>query len=294
MSVVALVSLISLHATTALVAAGLTVSSLTATVTGATNATPIVVTTAAPHSLNEGAHVVITGVAGNTAANNLDADGVTHNAWYASAVDATRIALYSVDGATGALVPSVGSGAYTSGGTLNVAFTDQRILLGRQHSSELSYPPRILFIPTSSEFGPRSISSASRVSGAPSAEQRTQVQQRSIATDTKTFQVQVWGAAATPAPDADFDSTEVLYQQIVRSAALLLPGIHTVGGGEWVDQTATESQLIKAGHLFVFSLAIATPVTDRVLLYVPALTVPAPTTRMDPNDGSTPEVGCTG
>jgi hypothetical protein len=72
-------------------------------VTAATNATPIVLTATA-HGFTNGDIIVVGGVGGNTAANNI---------WKASAVAANTITLVSVlDGTTN----SVGNGAYTSGG----------------------------------------------------------------------------------------------------------------------------------------------------------------------------------
>ncbi len=65
-------------------------------ITGATNATPIVITITA-HGLSNGDHVAITGVGGNTAANAV---------WLISAVTANT---FELDG-------SIGSGAFTSGG----------------------------------------------------------------------------------------------------------------------------------------------------------------------------------
>ncbi len=71
----------------------------TGTVTGATNASPIVVTSSA-HNLTTGARVTITGVGGNTAANG------TFTVTY-------------VDANSFSLLGSTGNGAYTSGGTWN-------------------------------------------------------------------------------------------------------------------------------------------------------------------------------
>ena len=73
----------------------------TGTVTDATNATPIVITSAA-HGLETGFRVTVASVGGNTAANG------TFNITRVSA------STFSLDG-------SVGNGAYTSGGTWNVA-----------------------------------------------------------------------------------------------------------------------------------------------------------------------------
>lgn len=68
------------------------------TVTGATNASPIVLTVTA-HGLTSGSTVTVTGVGGNTAANG---------GWAIIVVDANHFKLNH----------SVGSGAYTSGGTV--------------------------------------------------------------------------------------------------------------------------------------------------------------------------------
>lgn len=70
------------------------------TVTGATNANPIVITSVA-HGLNTGTRVTVTGVLGNTAAN-------------------TTAAITVITADTFSLNSTTGNGAYTSGGTWNV------------------------------------------------------------------------------------------------------------------------------------------------------------------------------
>lgn len=72
----------------------------TATVSGATNATPIVITTSSAHGFSNGDLVGVAGIGGNTAANGY--------IWEIS----------SASGSTLTLNGSVGNGAYTSGGTL--------------------------------------------------------------------------------------------------------------------------------------------------------------------------------
>jgi hypothetical protein len=72
----------------------------TGSVTGATNATPIVITSAS-HGLSTGTRVTVASVGGNTAANGT---------WLVTRVDANT---FSLD-------DSVGNGSYTSGGTWNV------------------------------------------------------------------------------------------------------------------------------------------------------------------------------
>ncbi len=68
-------------------------------VADATNASPIVIETAAPHGLLAGARVVISGVGGNLAANGT---------WTITVLDGTH---FSLNG-------SAGSGAYTAGGSV--------------------------------------------------------------------------------------------------------------------------------------------------------------------------------
>jgi hypothetical protein len=72
-------------------------------VSGATNATPIVVATTAAHGVSTGDTVRISGVLGNTAANGR---------WTATSVDATHFQLNG----------SVGNGVYASGGTVTPGY----------------------------------------------------------------------------------------------------------------------------------------------------------------------------
>jgi len=86
----------------------LTAVSIDATVTGATNATPIVITVAGNHGLYNGqTGVVIASVGGNTAANGT---------W-----TITRLT-----NSTFSLNTSVGNGAYTAGGTITGAYSPMR------------------------------------------------------------------------------------------------------------------------------------------------------------------------
>lgn len=80
----------------------------TATVTAATNASPIQITTQAAHGLSTNQIVKITGVMGNSNANGI---------FVARVVDATNFTLYMGDVAT------MGSGPYNSGGTIVTGVT---------------------------------------------------------------------------------------------------------------------------------------------------------------------------
>ena len=73
-------------------------------ITGASNTNPISITTASAHGLTTGAVVYISGVAGNTGANGFFAVTVTSTTTFI-------------------LVGSTGTGAWTSGGTVNVCTT---------------------------------------------------------------------------------------------------------------------------------------------------------------------------
>ncbi len=80
---------------------------LSRTISGATNATPIVITTTAAHLSVTGDTVEVSGVGGNTAAIGV---------WQITRISGTT---FSLNG-------SVGSGAYTSGGTVrNISLTPQ-------------------------------------------------------------------------------------------------------------------------------------------------------------------------
>lgn len=76
-------------------------ANLSGTITNATNANPIVITTSAAHNLVTGDSVTISGVLGNTAANGTNV---------ATVLTATTFS-----------IPVAGNGAYTSGGTFTTA-----------------------------------------------------------------------------------------------------------------------------------------------------------------------------
>jgi len=281
----ALVTLLSIDVCASLVAAGYAAAPSVA-VAGASNAAPVVLTTAAPHGFTGPVHASIAGIVGTTSANGT---------FLAIPTTLSAMALYSVS-ATGVQAPVAGNASYISGGTVTLALTDGRILLGREHVMEQSSAPRIVFIPMASKFGVRTVYSRANVAGQPSAEILSQWQQRSIATDFKTFEIHCWGI--NPAPEsetADFDSTEVLYDQVIASTHKLTVGSYALGAGKWTDSQVSASQLYRSGREFVFSIEIGTPVLDILLPYAPNGTGPGPmTVKLQPADGSPPEVGFQG
>lgn len=88
------------------------------TVTGATNATPIVITTSAAHGLDNGMPVFIASVGGNTNANG---------SYYAKKLTSTTFELYTDSGLT---TGRAGNGAYTSGGTTIAATPGDGVGIG--------------------------------------------------------------------------------------------------------------------------------------------------------------------
>lgn len=108
----------------------------TLTVTGATNATPIVITTSAAHGLFSGTLVAIAGVLTNTAANGE---------WRIFRTSATQ---FSLD-------RSVGNGVYGGGGTVTVHCTG--IALGDEASTDYSLGSTIenVFVTNATGYGVR-------------------------------------------------------------------------------------------------------------------------------------------
>ena len=171
------------------------------------------------------------------------------------------------------------------------ALTDGKILIGKQHVFEASSPPRVVFVPLGSVFSPRSVAGRGTQMG--TAERQAEYAQRSIATDTVHFEVHVWGQAAVPDPDNDWDATQLLYQQVIASTYLTCVGCCVFKNGTWTDSTAKGTALMNAGREYVFSVEIATPVLDVLLPLAPAGTLPVTTSKMQASDGVITTTGCT-
>jgi hypothetical protein len=116
--------------------------SAAATISGATQANPVVVTSASAHGFYEGQPVTITGVVGMTQLNG--------NEYYVNIATSTSFALYS-DSALSTTVNGTGFGAWSSGGTAtggavaaevgNFVFTGSNIDTG--DSSSISVTPLV-------------------------------------------------------------------------------------------------------------------------------------------------------
>jgi hypothetical protein len=141
---------------------------------------------------------------------------------------------------------------------------DGKIVLGRQRLLEASSPPRVIMIPVRSVFSAQDETASTVALG-----QLEAWLARSLLTDAQHFEVVVWAAAATPDPDNDFNATEELYKLFIRSVHQISHGAFALTDGEWLDQRADATQLVKLGHQFTFGVAFETPVQDDSLAFVP-------------------------
>lgn len=267
----ALIALLSLDMTRKLVAAGLVAKTLT--VIAATNATPIVITTSSAHGFQRPFHAEISDVAGNTAANGT---------WVCTPVSSTtfRLSTFSMAGAP---VNSIGLGDYTSGGTVQVAFPDGSILLGRRNVAMQTSvaTPRIVFVPMGSPTwsldpygGVIPPATLPRARASETAEQQIMKLNRQLATEQHTFEVHVTGCASPPDPDfGDFDVTQALYHALYGSLFnMVSPARAIVKSGHWVSQDESIQTLDTRGQKWVGIIEIRQPVLDNPLQFVPAST----------------------
>jgi hypothetical protein len=216
MTIGALVALTSLNLTNILVGE-YNVVARTWTISGATAATPIVVTSTG-HGVPLGrvVHGIVSGVVGMTEANGT---------WILTPLDANTFSLTTLS-AQGIPANSVGENAYVSGGQIQTAFPDYSILLGRRNLQLATgaASPRIVFIPTVGRaWGMEPYGGANpnilpavypNVRG--SLEQQAMTLSPQLATEFPTFEVWVHGCAmdygaSAPSPDyADFDACQAL------------------------------------------------------------------------------------
>lgn len=245
--------------------------SFTIPILDASNTSPIVITVTASDlsvlSLREGRvmHVVVAGVLGNGAANKLDPITLRNEAWVAIVTSAegsatATLALYDLDASTGALVSSVGSRAYTGGGTLSRGLIDGRVLIGREHTGDESAAPRIVFVPLRVTFGSRSEASPWTTSAIDEGEPDREELAQAIATKTVHYEVHVWGKGASSL--SSFTATDLLYEQVIRSAHKRCAGVYELQSGDYLDQHENAPQRLKYGHEFVFTLGLSMPIND--------------------------------
>ena len=132
----------------------------------------------------------------------------------------------------------------------------------------------------------------------PPAEYQAQSQQKALLTEEILFEVRCWGTIPAPGtsqeppgddPDFDFDFTQALYQQVIRSCHHIAVGSFEVigeGGGVWTDSKVQSSQFFRSGREFVFQLSLSVPILDQLLPYAPVGTAGSLTVQETDPDGS--------
>lgn len=274
--------------------------SLSITACTGNGVSPIVITTAYPHGVSSrgigGMSCIVSGVTGNTAANNLAVDPNNRTVGLPEGVLAvpmtsTALALYGQDQdpaslTVGRIVPLVGNGAWAGGGTVVPALTDGSILMGRENVREHSAPPRIVMVPRA--IGGWGMVPAAIPNGNRTAERLAERSQRRTRSKGITFDVHIWGQRQPPDAAYDFDICNVMQDAIVDGAWLLNATQEDPGPGIWDDQGERQTQYIKAGHLLTFSMNFIVPVTDNALPFVPP-----GSTLQSVIQTTTPEVGAT-
>lgn len=266
-----MVSLLSLDVARKLVAAGLIFKTLT--VVGATNATPIVLEVDSNHGFANGQRIsgVISSVGGNDAANGY---------WILTPVDPTHLTLWTYS-RQGAVQNSVGTGSYTSGGRVDIAFPDGSILLGRYHVAQSTavVPPRIVFVPIGQPAwdlepygGVIGAYPSPRRRSAETAEQQTMLQQPQLATEFQRFEVHVTGASVPPDPlhGGNLDATRGLYNALYGSMFDMISAPRAlVQKGAWVSEDGSMGTVLTNCSKWIGIVEIHMPVVRDPLEFVP-------------------------
>jgi hypothetical protein len=263
----ALFALISLDVCAKLVAAGIVYQTFAIASVSAT--TPIVVTTATPHGFfGSDPHVVISGVVGVPEANGV---------WEATVIDDTHFSLHTYNH-QGPLVQSSGTGAYVSGGLVQIALPGMRCRVGRNYLDVNDAPPRITFVPVGSPaFGlnprggvPMIVSQLPSSLEQMTPEQQAMLSARQIVTDSFHFRVRCWAHGTPVSPDfGDFDAALALRNQVIDSIDRLCAGMYEIQGSEWVSQKDDATQVDKRGQTIEIVCQIMQPVTALPLAFVP-------------------------
>lgn len=167
------------------------------------------------------------------------------------------------------------------------ALTEGKIVLGRQYQFEHSAPPRIIFVPTTHAFDVNDVFSAT------GAYTEGQLLNRSFMTDQVTYEIRCWGTAPDRDPDYDYDFTQVLYQQVIRSLNQLSRGSFTIDSATWTDSRFQSAQLDRDGREYVMLVTVFTPILELLepLLPAPVETEGAGTTILQLPTGEL-ETGC--
>jgi hypothetical protein len=268
-------------------------------ITVATQATPIVVTIPTAPSTNYPIHALIQG---ELSMPELDGMWILTPTSPGAKTFTVTTTFDPVQGQyVDAVVNSVGVNPYGGLATATTALNDGRIVLGKEWTNDSSAPPRVIFVPTTSRFygsdtndrsqgGARANNSPG---GSQTPEQVLEQAARMVAGETVHFEVEIWGAASPPEPEADFEAVRVLSHQLVRTLYYLDEGNYNLGVATFLDQTPNATQHDKLGHKLRLPLEISTPVLDYVLGSTQLETIDASIGLEIPNQSS-PETGWSG
>lgn len=148
------------------------------------------------------------------------------------------------------------------------------IQIGPQFVAEQGSPPRILFVPKGWTDIENNRDVVQTYQGGQPID-NTQ-EPRTIAMQWKRFEVQCWGcnyaSQTTPVPDPalDYDAAQILAEVVWQAAQGTCAGVWRSGPGE-IDPGGPA--LVRVGRVFVFDLALHTPIPDVAHAYA----APAPT-----------------
>lgn len=183
--------------------------------------------------------------------------------------------------------------------------TDGAILLGSAMVAQTSAPPKIVFEPVSTRFGPADRAASGALPGPSgiSGDLAAALLQRTLGTAFVKFRVHCWAIADTTpgsvqSPAADIDALEALLTQVWRSCLLINPGITVLDGGLWANSARGADALLAVnGWYAMFYVEIPLPITDYPLEWANTTGPGDPPVSVDiqteiaPGDGGAPELG---
>jgi hypothetical protein len=183
--------------------------------------------------------------------------------------------------------------------------TDGAILLGSAMVAQTNAPPRVVFEPVSTRFGPADRAGSGALPGPSgiSSDLAAALLTRTLGTAFVKFRVHCWAIAdvtpgANHVPAQDIDALEALLTQVWRSCLRINPGITVLDGGLWANSArGADALLAVSGWYAMFYVEIPLPITDYSLEWAnttgpgdPPVGVEVET-YIAPGDGGAPEAG---
>jgi hypothetical protein len=148
---------------------------------------------------------------------------------------------------------------------------DGQILLGREHVSDSSSAPRIVFVPSRVRFGNAEVSPITTVT-VNAQGFRSRLRARPVATRHQTFDVHIWGdgeVQSSEDPAVNFDLSVALSDTLLRSVYLMGGRTARSEQGMWPDQDPNGPSLDIMGHYQIITIEFDIPVFDSAVNFVP-------------------------